>query len=301
MRIEADQEERLDQFLARIMPEHSRSRLVKEIQGGKVKVGGKKQKPAFRLEPGMQVDVEDFKASRPAHDLEPADIDVPIVFEDASMIVVDKPRGLATHPAASLKEPTLVNALLGRNKQLSSGGEQYRPGIVHRLDKATTGLLVVAKTDAAHRRLARQIEAKTAERRYFAVVAGFVEQERFTVEAPLARSVKDRKKMTVDFMGKPAITHAKRLERLDHGTLLAIRLETGRTHQIRVHLQAVGYAVLGDEVYAPAEIAAGPLQLHAAYLEFDHPETGERVSFYTDPPEDFLGYGHVERTQIDPF
>lgn len=301
MRFEADQEERLDQFLARLMPEYSRSRLVKEIKEGTVKVGGKPQKPAFRLEVGMVIDVARLAPSRPAHNLEPADIGIPVLFEDEHVIIVNKPRGLATHPAPSLHEPTLVNALLGRGGGLSGVAGSFRPGIVHRLDKATTGLLMVAKSDQAHRGLAKQIEEKTAERRYFAIVAGFVERERFSIEAPLARSVKDRKKMTVDFMGKPAVTHVKRIERLDAGTLLAIRLETGRTHQIRVHLTAVKHPVLGDPTYAPIEYADGPLQLHAAFLAFDHPISGEALSFYVEPPEDFLGFGFAEREQLDPF
>ena len=301
MRLEADQEERLDQFLARLMPEYSRSRLAKEIKDGTVKVGGKPQKPAFRLEVGMVVDVAHLAPSRPPHNLEPSDIGVPVVFEDDHMMIVNKPRGLATHPAPSLHEPTLVNALLGRGGGLSGVAGTFRPGIVHRLDKATTGLLMVAKSDQAHRGLARQIEQKTAERRYFAVVAGFVERERFSIEAPIARSVRDRKKMTVDFMGKPAVTHVHRIERLDAGTLLGIRLETGRTHQIRVHLAAVKHPVLGDPAYSPPEYAEGPLQLHAAFLAFNHPISGEPLSFYADPPEDFLSFGHVERSQLDPF
>jgi 23S rRNA pseudouridine1911/1915/1917 synthase len=285
----ADGRERLDRFLARNMPEHSRTKLARLIEEGEVTVDGEVQlRPAFALEPGMTVTLDEPDEA-PAHDLTPANIPLEIVFEDDALLVVNKPRGLAAHPAASLKEPSLVNALLGRSTELSSVGEDYRPGIVHRLDKETTGLMVVAKTDSAHVALARQMESKTAERRYFAVVAGEVESERFTINAPMARSKQNRMQMTVDPQGKPAITHVKRIARLPSGTVVACRLETGRTHQIRVHLRAVGLPVIGDALYAPKEYVQGPMQLHAGYLAFEHPVSGERVAFSASPDDEFLG------------
>jgi 23S rRNA pseudouridine1911/1915/1917 synthase len=300
MRLVVDRAERLDKFLARMLPDHSRTKLAKLVESGEVTVDGHTQRPSFALSRGMEVVLDEPEESA-AHDLTPADIPLDVVYEDADLLVVNKPRGLAAHPAASLKEPSLVNALLARKTELSTAGGEFRPGIVHRLDKETTGLMVVAKNDQAHVSLARQMESKSAERRYFAVVGGNVEQERFTISAPIARSKQNRLLMTVDPHGKPAVTHVKRLARVESGTVVGCRLETGRTHQIRVHLRAVGMPVLGDTLYAPREFASGPLQLHAGYLEFDHPTTGERIAFYAQPGEDFLGHAQVSRTDLEEF
>ncbi len=295
-----DRPDRLDRFLARMLPEHSRSRLVKLIGEGTVMVDGRAQRPSFQLEPGMAVELP-VPADAPPHDLSPADIPLSILYEDDDLLVVDKPRGLAAHPAASLKEPSLVNALLARMTPLSSAAGAFRPGIVHRLDKETTGLMVVAKHDRAHAALAAQIERKTAERRYLAVVAGDIQQPRFTVEAAIARSTKNRLLMAVDPNGKAAVTHVKRLESINAGTVIACRLETGRTHQIRVHLAAVGHPVLGDRLYAPREYSTGPMQLHAAYLAFDQPMSGEGLAFYAPPDDDFLGREFASREAIEGF
>ncbi len=284
----ADGRERLDVFLARHMPHHSRTRLARLISEGGVLVDGVVGKPSLGLEPGMEVSLEEPAPTAP-HDLSPADIPLDVRYEDADLLIVNKPRGLAAHPASSLKEPSLVNALLARSHSLSTAGGDFRPGIVHRLDKETTGLMVVAKNDAAHVRLAKQIESKAAERRYLAVVAGELEQDRFVVNAPMARDKRDRLKMAVDPQGKPAVTHIMRVARLAAGTLVVARLETGRTHQIRVHLSAIGHPVLGDTLYAPREYSHGPMQLHAAYLSLRHPATGKRIAVYAPPPDDFLG------------
>ncbi len=288
----ADGTDRLDKFLARVLPDHSRTKLTKIINEEKVLVNGKKAKASLKLEPGMSIELDEPEEAE-IHDLSPADIPLDVVYEDEFLLVVNKPRGLASHPAATLKQPSLVNALLGRNITLSGVGESYRPGIVHRLDKETTGLMVVAKTDAAHVSLAKQMESKSAERRYVANVAGEVTEERFKVDAPIGRNKVNRVLMAVDPEGKHALTHCLRVARLEHGTLVAVRLETGRTHQIRVHLRAIGHPVLGDKLYAPKEYAKGELQLHAGYLAFDHPETGERVETYCDPPFDFEGASMV--------
>lgn len=285
----ADRPERLDKFLARMMPEHSRSKLAKLIDAGEVRADGEtRNKPSFPLEPGMVVALEPPDPTEP-HDLTPVDLPLAVVYEDEYLLVVNKPRGLAVHPASTLHEPSLVNVLLAHTSSLSQTAGAFRPGIVHRLDKDTTGLMVVAKTDTAHVALAKQIEGKSAERRYFAVVAGALEESRFVIDLALARSKQNRLLMAPDPEGKRAVTNGTLVSRLDAGTLLALRLETGRTHQIRVHLRAVGHPVLGDRLYAPKPYNEGPLQLHAASLAFDHPVSGERLRLFASPPEDFLG------------
>lgn len=288
-----DSRERLDKFLVSKMPEVSRTKLSKWISEGHVSIDGAAQtKPSFMVDPGSSVTVEALQPEV-VHDLTPADIPLEILYQDEHFLVVNKPRGLATHPASSLKEPSLVNALLSRVASLSEIGGSFRPGIVHRLDKDTTGLLVVAKTDAAHVKLARQIESKKAERVYVAIVGGMegrgsgLEGD-FTIDAPIARDKRNRLKMAVDHDGKRAVTHVRVLRRVNAGTLLMCRLETGRTHQIRVHLRSLGLPVLGDTIYSPKEFLTAPLQLHAVSLAIDHPITGERLNFFVAPPDDFL-------------
>lgn len=279
---------RLDSFLAGELRDHSRTRLAELITSGAVTVDGKPRKPSFRLEPGMSVELASLPQNRPAHDLTPAAIPIDVLFEDEHLLVVSKPRGMATHPAPSLREPSLVNALLARGQSLSETGGAFRPGIVHRLDKATTGLIVVAKTDAAHHALARQFADKTAGRAYLAWVQGEITQPELRIEAPIGRDPKNRTRMAVDPKGKPAATLVRVLKRTGATTLIECRLETGRTHQIRVHLAAIGHPVVGDAVYnrSPGE---HPLQLHAARLEFKHPQSGERLTFSIAPPADFIG------------
>src|SRR5579862_3682137 len=251
-----------------MLPQHSRTKLAKLATEGCVLVNGTRQRSSFLLEAGMEV-LLDEPAETAAHDLSPADIPLEIAYEDEDFLVVNKPRGLASHPATSLKEPSLVNALLSRFDKLSTAGGDFRPGIVHRLDKETTGLMIVAKNDESHVNLARQIEKKGAERRYFAVVAGNVEEERFVVNAPISRDKKDRIRMAVDLSGKEAVTNVKRIAVLPAGTLVGLRLQTGRTHQIRVHMSAIRHPVLGDSLYALKQWSSGPLQLHACYLAVD--------------------------------
>lgn len=300
MTFEADQAERLDKFLARVLPDHSRTKLRRLLDDGLARVDGTVRMPAFRLRPGMRVEVGEIPETPPG-DADPIAMELDVVFEDEALLVVNKPRGLAVHPSRSQKAPTLVNALLGRDHSLSRAAGSWRPGIVHRLDKETTGLIVVAKTDTAHFKLARQFAAKTAERRYVAVVKGIPERERWTIEGPIGRDPASPIRMAVVTNGKAAVTHVKRLAHLDEGGLLACRLETGRTHQIRVHLAGVGHPVLGDYLYAPPEYRRGPLQLHAAYLRFVHPITEAEVACFAHPPTDFLGREAVDPGTLDPF
>ncbi len=297
MRLTAESKERLDRFLSRSLPEHSRTKLARWIEDGEVRVGDQVVvRPSHELRPGDEVELVRPPES-PVHDLTPVEIALTIAYEDADLLVVEKPRGLATHPAATSRAPSLVNALLARSHDLSQAGGAFRPGIVHRLDKDTTGLIVVAKNDAAHVALSRQIQAKTADRRYVALVGGEPGQERFSIEAPIGRDPTRPTRRAVRADGKPALTHALRIGQAGPGWLLALRLSTGRTHQIRVHLAACGLPVLGDPLYAPASLASGPLQLHAALLSFDHPTTGERVTLYSAPPADFLAT--VERAMVE--
>jgi len=300
VRIVAGHPERLDQFLASALPEVSRTKLAAAIQEGRVLVDGRPRKPAYRLRLGQRIEVPDVLTS-PRHDLEPVPIPLDVVFEDEWLLVVNKPRGLATHPAPSLREPTLVNALLARDSDLSTVGGSYRPGIVHRLDKPTTGLLLVAKSDLVHERLARQIQQRVAERRYFAVVQGVPEKDRFVVNAPIGRSERSRTRMAVVAHGRHAVTHVKVIERLEIGTLIGVRLETGRTHQIRVHLGAIGNPVVGDLTYGPKTASPPPLQLHAAFLRFEHPVTATTLALFAPPPGDFEGAERCSVELLDPW
>ena len=283
MRLAADRYERLDRFLARSVPTISRTRLARLVSENLVLVDGEPEKPSFRLEPGMEVEFEP-PGETPAHNLEPFPMDLDIVYEDAELLVVNKPRGLATHPAPTLSEPSLVNALLAHGATLSSGSSSFRPGIVHRLDKETTGLLIVAKTDASHAHLTAQIAAKTAVRAYVAIVAGDPGSERFDIDAPIGRDPRNRLRMAVDPKGRTALTHVQVMRRIPNCTFLGVRLSTGRTHQIRVHLSAVGFPVIGDKLYGGGD---GPMQLHAAALAFTHPSTGDEMAFTCRPPLDF--------------
>lgn len=253
-------------------------------------VDGVVQKRSFKVLPGMRIDVPEIE-DRESHDLTPANIPLEIVYSDEDVMVVNKPRGLATHPASSLKEPSLVNALLGLGGELSSAGGDFRPGIVHRLDKETTGAILIAKNDNAHASLAKQIEKRTAGREYLAVIDGdlAVDGDWLRIEAPIGRDPRNRLKMAVVKEGKPATTLVQVLGRCDAGTVVRCRLETGRTHQIRVHLSSIRHAVLGDSLYAGKHLQTAPLQLHAWRIAFDHPVTGARIEVEAKPPEDFLG------------
>lgn len=300
LRLVVETTNRLDKFLVEAFPQHSRSRIAKIIEQGEVLVNSVAERASCKLKAGDVVELEEI-GDQDAHDLTPHHRELEVLFEDESLLIVNKPRGLASHPAVSLKEPSLVNVLLGRGNPLSSLAGDFRPGIVHRLDKETTGLMVVAKNDATHAALALLIEKRDVHRRYFAVVAGELEQEKLLIDAPMARHASNRQLMTVNPSGKSAITHVKKIARVLQGTLVGCRLQTGRTHQIRVHMRAIGNPVIGDSLYAPKEYATGPMQLHAGYLAFEHPVTGESVVAFCSPPEDFMAAEFATRQSIEEF
>jgi 23S rRNA pseudouridine1911/1915/1917 synthase len=288
---------RLDRALAAAIPTLSRERLKTLIRSGAVEAqGGAIRDPATKVKGGEQLSVA-VPDPVPAHN-EPQDIPLTIVFEDAHLLVVDKPAGLVVHPAAGNFDGTLVNALLHHCAgKLSGIGGVARPGIVHRIDKDTSGLLVVAKTDVAHEGLARQFAAHSIERRYLAIVSGSPKTSEGIVDAPLARSAANRKKIAIveGNRGKRAVTHWKRLNALREAALLECRLETGRTHQVRVHMASIGHPLVGDPVYGRTGGTHGKLldelgfhrqALHAAKLGFTHPVTKSRLSFASAMPAD---------------
>lgn len=293
-----DEPGRLDKFLSWRIPGVSRARVAEHIAAGHVRVEGfVRTKGSHALQTGEHVELTSAIEDRTPQPLEPADIPLDVLYEDDELLVVDKPRGLATHPAPSLHEPTLVNALLGRGASLSGGSADFRPGIVHRLDKETTGLLVVAKTDYVHAELSRQIAAKEADRRYLAIVHGKPDRERFRIDGPIARDPNDRLKMAIVADGKSAATGVRTLRPVEAGTLLACRLETGRTHQIRVHLTGAGHPIVGDPLYGRGHEEV-PMQLHAARLQFVHPADGTRRTFFSAPPLDFLAFAEAEELEF---
>jgi 23S rRNA pseudouridine1911/1915/1917 synthase len=288
---------RLDRALAAAVPTLSRERLKALIRSGAVEAEGQAVRdPALKVrgEEALRVAMPE---PAPAHN-EPQDIPLTIVFEDEHLLVVDKPAGLVVHPAAGNLDGTLVNALLHHCAgQLSGIGGVARPGIVHRIDKDTSGLLVIAKTDVAHEGLAKQFAAHSIGRRYLAIVNGVPKATVGTVDAPLARSATNRKKIAIveGKRGKRAVTHWKRLTMLNDAALVECRLETGRTHQVRVHMASIGHPLVGDPVYGRAGKTHGKIlkelqfhrqALHAAELDFTHPVTKLGLSFASPMPPD---------------
>ena len=276
---------RIDKVLAHQFNQFSRSHLQKWIEDGNVRVNGQPVKPKYKLAVGDQVVIEPEAPQKV--DLTPEKIPLDIVYEDDDVIVVNKPQGMVVHPAPGHPNHTLVNALLYHSPLSTINGE-FRPGIVHRIDKDTSGLLMVAKNDLAHRSLAAQLKAKTNQREYVALVHGVIKQDAGTINAPIGRSKKDRKKQAVVSDGRHAVTHFKVLHRFRHYTLVSCRLETGRTHQIRVHMKSIGHPLAGDPLYGPRKTLPGRGQyLHARLLGFKHPRTGKELVFTAPLPEYF--------------
>ena len=282
---DAESGERLD-VLAAAAADVTRSRAGALIRDGHVRVNGEVQlKAGFKLRPGDAVEVA-LPASVPAR-VEAQDIPLEILYQDPDLAVVYKPSGMVVHPAAGNPDGTLVNALLHKLDHLSGIGGEIRPGIVHRIDKDTSGLLLVAKNDFSHAALSEQIRAHSVQRAYLAIAQGGFREDAGTVEGPIGRHPTDRKRMAIVQGGREAVTHWRVLERLRSATLIECRLTTGRTHQIRVHMASIGHPLLGDPLYGPKRMpypVSGGQLLHAFRIGFVHPRSGEEMLFEA-PPE----------------
>ena len=276
---------RLDKALAN-QTEYSRSLLTELIKNDKVFVNSEAKKAKYKVKVGDRIEFEVPEAE--VLDIVAEDLPLEIIYEDSDVAVVNKPQGMVVHPAAGHASGTLVNAIMYHIKDLSSINGVIRPGIVHRIDKDTSGLLMIAKNDEAHLALAQELKDKKSLRKYWAIVHGNLPNDRGVIEAPIGRSEKDRKKQAVTAKGKPAVTRFHVLERFGDYSLVELQLETGRTHQIRVHMAYIGHPVAGDEVYGPRKTLKGHGQfLHAKTLGFTHPRTGETMEFTADIPEIF--------------
>ena len=278
--------ERIDKFVAGINNEWSRTQVQQWIKDNVVTVNGKAVKGNYKVKEEDEITVT---IPEPEElDIQPEDLNLEIYYEDADVLVVNKPRGMVMHPAPGHTSGTLVNGLMHHCTDLSGINGVMRPGIVHRIDKDTSGLLMVAKNDMAHESLVNQLVAKTVTRRYKAIVHGVIPHDKGTIDAPIARDKKERQSMTVDENGKHAVTHFQVLERFKDFTLVECRLETGRTHQIRVHMKYIGYPLAGDPKYGPKKtLDMNGQALHAGILGFDHPRTGEYIQFEAPIPEVF--------------
>lgn len=279
--------DRIDNYLGNIT-DISRTKISKMIKEHKILVNDNEIKSSYMLKNGDIIKMEEYIEEE--MDVEPEEMNLDIVYEDDDVIVVNKANGVVVHPAVGNTKHTLVNGLLYHSKKLSDINGEFRSGIVHRIDAYTTGLLMVAKNNKAHEILAKQLEEKTTTRKYIALVWGVVNTDTGTIDAPIGRDTNDRKKMAVtDINAKDAITHFKVLKRYSNATLIELQLETGRTHQIRVHMNYIGYPVVNDPVYGRRKIIDSTGQcLHAKTLGFIHPKTNEYMEFDSELPECFL-------------
>lgn len=298
---EVNEKIRLDAYISKQMQDLSRSMIQKLLEGNKINVNGRSEKPAYKVQNGdiIEINIEEPKEVK----IEAQDIPLDIIYEDEDILVVNKQKGLVVHPANGNPDGTLVNAVMAHCKDSLSGiGGELRPGIVHRLDKDTSGLLIIAKNDKAHIQMSNQIKNREVKKTYIALVRGTIAENEATINMPIGRSTKDRKKMAVTKSGKEAVTHFKVLNRYttDKGsyTLLEIKIDTGRTHQIRVHMAEIGHPVIGDVVYSNGknEFGVEGQCLHAKRLEFTHPITGKEMKLEAPLPEYFKNIiEHLEK------
>jgi 23S rRNA pseudouridine1911/1915/1917 synthase len=285
---ENDKGKRLDIYIAENFNELSRTMIKKLIESNNILVNDKSEKVSYKVQANDNISIDVPKAKETK--LKAQEIPLDIIYEDSDIIVVNKPKGMVVHPANGNPDGTLVNAILSICKNSLSGiGGELRPGIVHRLDKDTSGLIIVAKNDKAHINMSEQIKERNVKKTYIALVRGNVPEEEATINMPIGRSTKDRKKMAVTKNGKQAITHFKVLKRYSKYTLLEIKIETGRTHQIRVHMAEIGYPVVGDAVYSNGknEFGIEGQMLHAYKLEFMHPITNKHMELTAPLPQYF--------------
>ncbi len=274
--------ERLDRFLADRCADLSRSRIKRLIADGEVTVDGRVQNAGFRLRSGQSVAIA-VPEPAPTHML-PQKIPLDVVYDDEDLLVVDKPAGMPVHPGVGHPDSTLVNAVLGLNPAIGEVGGAMRPGLVHRLDMDTSGLIVIARTDRAHSSITGQLRDRTVNKGYLALVVGALSPLEAMIDAPIGRDPNDRKKMAIVEDGRPSSTRYKTIANYRGCTYADVRPRTGRTHQIRVHFASIGRPVVGDALYGREDPRIGRHFLHAAYLEFDHPASGERVHFHAPLP-----------------
>ena len=285
--VDEQNNKRIDAYLAD-RTDYSRVMIQKLIEEEKITVNGKRVKASYKVQKNDKIDIEKVEAKE--INLKAQEIPVEILYEDDDIIVVNKPKGMVVHPANGNPDGTLVNAIMAICKDSLSGiGGEIRPGIVHRLDKDTSGVIIIAKNDKAHINLSEQIKNHEVEKTYIALVRGNVKENEATINMPIGRSTKDRKKMAVTKTGKNAITHFKVLERHGNYSLLEVKIETGRTHQIRVHLSQIGYPIIGDTVYSNGKNEWGVVGqcLHAKSIKFKHPITGKEMFIEAELPEYF--------------
>lgn len=286
---ETANKKRIDTYISEKKENYTRNKVQRLIEENKISVNGKIVKPSYKVQ---AEDIIEIIEEEPIEtDIKPQDIPLDVLYEDNDIIVINKEKGMVVHPANGNFDGTLVNAVMAKCKGSLSGiGGEIRPGIVHRLDKDTSGAIIVAKNDEAHVNLSNQIKNHEVKKTYLALVRGIIKENEATIKMPIARSKTDRKKMAVDPKGKEAITHFKVLDRFENKyTLLKINIETGRTHQIRVHMSHIGYPLIGDEVYSNGknEFNVHGQCLHAWQLDFKHPRTGEQLHIEANLPEYF--------------
>ncbi len=279
---------RLDKAIAELDKDISRMMIQKLINDNKITVNGKIEKSSYKVKENDEIEII-FEEPKQVQ-LKAEDILLNVIYEDNDIIVVNKEKGMVVHPGNGNPDGTLVNAVMARCKDSLSGiGGELRPGIVHRIDKDTSGVIVVAKNDKAHINISKQIKDHQAKKTYLALVKGIVKENEATIDMPISRSNKDRKKMAVDRSGKNAITHIKVLKRYKENTLLEVNIETGRTHQIRVHLSQIGYPIVGDYIYSNGKNKFGVegQMLHAYKIKFKHPTSNKDVEFTAELPKYF--------------
>lgn len=286
--VDQENKERIDKYIAKCVPDLSRMMIQKLIEENQILVNRNPVKTSYAIQKGDSITITIPEAKETT--LKPQDIPLDIVYEDDDILVVNKAKGMVVHPAAGNPEGTLVNAVMAHCKgNLSGIGGELRPGIVHRLDKDTSGLLIVAKNDKAHIQMSKQIQDREVKKIYIALVRGIISENEATINMPIGRSMQDRKKMAVTKKGKEAITHFQVLERFDKYTLLKVKIDTGRTHQIRVHMAEIGHPVVGDMLYSNGknEFGIEGQMLHATSLDFKHPITQKPLHLEAPLPEYF--------------